>query len=96
MDLLTSHCVIKGYQHASWDVQELAVDLEDFCRSCKIFFQTVSGRSKQHQSSAHANDVLLTLEDVGNVDLDAYVLVLFGFHDFCEQPAAAGALVLRA
>jgi hypothetical protein len=50
--------------------------------------------AEQHQSAAHADDVLLTLEDIGHVDLDARVLFLLGLEHLVEDATAARALVV--
>ena len=55
----------------------------------------MGGSAKQHEGAAHADDVLLALEDVGNVDLDARVLVLLGLPDLGQHAAAGCALVVR-
>ena len=54
------------------------------------------GRStEQHQGTAHADDVLLALEDVCDVNLNTDVLVLLSLHNLGKYAAAAtGTLVL--
>lgn len=81
--------VVKTDQHASRDIKKLAVDLEDLGGGCEVLLQAVGGGTEQHQRTAHANDVLLTLENVCNVNFNANVLILFGLNDFGQYAAAA-------
>lgn len=88
--------VVKGDDHASGNVEELAVDLEHLGCGSQILLEAMCGCAKQHQGAAHADDVLLALEDVGNMDLDARVLVLLCLPDLGKHAAAGCALVVWA
>jgi hypothetical protein len=86
--------VVKGDDHAAGDVQELRVDLQHLGRGGEVLLEAVGRGAKQHQGAAHADNVLLTLEDVGDVHLDARVLVLLGLPHLGEHAAAGSALVV--
>jgi len=92
---LTSKNVVKRDDHTARDVEKLTVDLQNLGRCCEILLEAMGWCSEQHQCTAHADEVLLPLENIGNVDLDAYILVILGLDDLGEDASAATPLVLR-
>ncbi len=85
--------IVKRNQHAAGDVEELAVDLKHLGCGSEVLLKAMGRGAEQHQSTAHADDVLLALEDVGHVNLDAHISVLLRFHDLGQYAAAVGALL---
>lgn len=85
--------VVEGNDHTTRDIEKLAVNLENLCCHGKIFLEAMSRCAKKHESTTHANNVLLSLEDVGHMNLDLGVLVFFGLPDFCNNATTGRPLV---
>ena len=85
--------VVKGDDHASREIEELAVNLEDASRHAQVLLETVRGRAEEHERAAQLDDVALARQCLGNVHRDACFLLLVP--QMAQPGRAAGSLMCR-
>lgn len=79
--------IVKGNDHAAWDIQELTFHGQDLGGGGQVLLETVRWRSISHERKTHLEDILLPLQDPGNVNRDFGIVFALQSHDGLDASA---------